>query len=65
MIKKTLILCSLFFCNFLSAEQADDYQLIRRLYLDVTGRLPEVDEFVNAEKLFREITDTRSWLTNF
>ena len=28
----------------------DEHQLIRRLYLDVIGRLPEVNEFISAEK---------------
>ena len=54
MIRKTILIVYLFFCCFISADQADDYQLIRRLYLDVIGRLPEVNEFVNAEKTLQE-----------
>ncbi|MCM8532046.1 MAG: DUF1549 domain-containing protein [Lentisphaeraceae bacterium] len=54
MIKSTLILLIFFLSNFSFAEVADDHQLIRRLYLDVVGRLPTVDEFVQADKKLRE-----------
>ena len=50
MINKIFILFILMASPLLRAEQADDHQLIRRLYLDVVGRLPEVSEFLSAEK---------------
>ena len=50
MINKMFILFILMASPLLRAEQADDHQLIRRLYLDVVGRLPEVSEFLSAEK---------------
>ena len=55
MIKKTFLIILGFLSTAIYAEQADEHQLIRRLYLDVIGRLPEVSEFVSAEKTIRSV----------
>jgi hypothetical protein len=54
MLKQAFILLSLLLTGFLQAEQADNHQLMRRLYLDAIGRVPNIQEFLAADKLLKQ-----------